>query len=426
MISASSSPLLDSPAAETAPIISRSQQDHTDDSSQQQQQGLLNSGYHDEICHHLYHNGYIRGLYADLIVHLQTNAGSPSLDGTGGVVLFKLHRIMAIRSPYFAHLLAEMEEANASNSGSEFQPVVTLTIPAHDPNLTPEGFSIALSGLYASYPQALLTDPSSSASNNQQRSTLLRSVLCAATLLQLHQLAALATAQIKQDISRATVLEYCHFVSQPDFQLNYGHHTAMELREAVLIYLTKGVVQDVCDQHGIAAVWSDRDGAAYRDLVATFAKLPFEWLKKVVESRAFKVPGEMDRFQFAKEIVATRQRARTSSSPNSPPASMATLLLAGEENVLLAFGSKDRTGVTIVRKAPRHHHHHNHHHHNSNLYHFNHSGASQNGSTPPSPPNSSTQQLLHNIAPHPMSGHNSARGMAGGYPGERRVWKASH
>ncbi|KAI8592194.1 hypothetical protein BDZ88DRAFT_408611 [Geranomyces variabilis] len=479
MISTSSSPAAGSPGTEAAPNVpspahKQHNHNHTHQHHQQQQQqqlddpsqahhslsqpppGLLNTGYHDEICSHLYNNGFIRGLYADLIVHLQTaGTGSPGLDGSSGVVIFKLHKIIAIRSPYFAHLLAEMED-NAANGGPDMQGIINLTIPAHDPNLTPEGFSIALASLYASYSQSLLVDQSTA--GTPQRSALLRSVLCAATLLHLAPLAALATAQIKADVSRDTVLDYCLYVSDPAFAHAYGQHTSMELREAVLVYLTKGVVHDVCHQHGVANVWADREAEPYKDLVATFSKLPFEWLKKVVESRGFKVPSDLDRYQFAKEVVAIRQRARTAAAPNAQPQTTASMLLAGEENVLLAFGTTDRTGVTIVRKAVRHHHHH-HHNHNNHLQHHPgqhahhhqhsqqqhqsshhanvlsngqyHNGPYPNGSSPPSPPNpaaSSASQGLHGMPP-PVSAsqqHVNGRGMVGVYPGERRVWKAGH
>ncbi|KNC99053.1 uncharacterized protein SPPG_06004 [Spizellomyces punctatus DAOM BR117] len=290
--------------------------------------------YHDIICSHLYHNGYLQGLYADLIIRLQNvhpavngvSGGSP-LDG----ILFKLHRIIAIRSPYLSSLLQDME------ANGEYQPIVSLTLPTHDPNLTADGLSIAFGHLYASYPHSLLASTDGAPG---QRSALLRSVLCAANLLQLGDLANIAADQIKADITRGTVMDYCHFISQPEYGGSYGNF-AQEIREAVLNYLYKGVVRDVAEQFG--PIWGNREGEAYRELVRTFAELPFEWLKKVVESKSFEVPGDMERFAFAKEIISLRQRNKAPSST----------LLAGEENVLLAFGSKERTGVTIVRKAVR-------------------------------------------------------------------------
>lgn len=172
---------------------------------------------------------------------------------------------------------------------TRYQPIVSLTIPAHDPNLTPDGLSIAFGHLYASYPHSLLASTDGAPGH---RSALLRSVLCAANLLQLSDLASLATEQIKADISRTTVLEYCLYVSQSEFGGSYGSFS-QEIREAVLNYLTKGVVKDAAEQFG--PIWGNREGEAYKELVRTFAELPFEWLKKVVESKSFEVPGEMER-----------------------------------------------------------------------------------------------------------------------------------
>jgi predicted metalloprotease with PDZ domain len=61
---------------------------------------------HDVICSHLYQNGYLKGLYADLIVRMQFQGKSKSsIDG----IMFKLHRIIAIRSPFLQKLLSDQE-----------------------------------------------------------------------------------------------------------------------------------------------------------------------------------------------------------------------------------------------------------------------------------------------------------------------------
>ncbi|KAJ3007789.1 hypothetical protein HKX48_008931, partial [Thoreauomyces humboldtii] len=371
---------------------------------EQETEQPISTGYHDLICQHLYHNGYMSGLYADLVVCLQPAYSNPngSPDSPHDAVLFNLHRIIVIRSPYFAGVLAEME------ANGDYQPRPTITIAASDPSLTPEGFSIALSSLYASYPYDLLTDTTSTSPS--QRSARLRSVLAAATMLQLGDLASLAAAQIKTDVSRATVLEYCQFVSQPAFAHAYSHHS-MEIREAVLFYLTKGVVRDVCDHFGM--IWGNRDGEGYKELVATFAELPFEWLKKVVESKAFEVPSDMERFNFAKEIVRYRQ-------PHGKTPSTSSLLLAGDENVLLAFGSKDRSGVTIVRRAVRQHASHHHLAYNGNA------GSSNGGSPNGLVPNIQQSARQQGQQQYPADQQPQQPRGVSAYPGERRIWKAGN
>ncbi|GAA5968731.1 hypothetical protein JCM3765_000850 [Sporobolomyces pararoseus] len=55
------------------------------------------------------------------------------------------------------------------------------------------------------------------------------------------------------------------------------------------------------------------------DLVQVFKFLPFEWFKNVLESQDFKVPSEMDRFNFAKKCVKIRKQYFYSQQQQSPP-----------------------------------------------------------------------------------------------------------
>ncbi|KAJ3291880.1 hypothetical protein HK104_005736 [Borealophlyctis nickersoniae] len=306
-------------------------------------------------------------MYADMIIRLHAINGSTGLPSTNAVAMdgigFKLHRIIAVRSPYLASLLNEAEV-----NGDHYQPhPVTITVPTNDPNLSPDGISMALGHLYASFAQTMLAQHSMQ--SPVARSAFLRSCLAAANLFHLQDLAAMVTDYIKGDISRATVLEYCRFVSQQEWGGSYG--TSQQIRECVLEYLHKGIVRELAE---LAPVWGNKDGETYRELVKTFADLPFDWLKRVVESRSFEVPSDMERFTFAKEIVQLRARNKHSGST----------AMAGEENVLLAFGANKSggSGVTIVRKAAKGVHH---------------SG---------------------------VNGMGGGMGRQGGYPPQRTVWKA--
>ncbi|RKO82848.1 hypothetical protein BDK51DRAFT_11308, partial [Blyttiomyces helicus] len=297
--------------------------------------------HHDMVCAHLYHNGFIQGLYSDLVVRLQPVPPAPAIGTPEGFANFTIHRIIAIRSPYLHARLREME------TNGEFyhhSGMPTITILSNDPNMTAPGLTIAIGHLYGSYSHTHLLNPDPSLSPAQWTAHL-RSVLAASHLLQLPDLASFATGQLKTALSRATVLDCCLFVSQPEWGGSYAAWSR-ELREAVFVFLSKGIVREIQEAvGGGGTVWGSRDGEGYRELVAAFAQLPFEWLKKVVESRAFEVPSDMERFTFAKEVIALR------SSKKKPTAT----LLAGEENVLLSFGGAGGktggSGVTIVRKA---------------------------------------------------------------------------
>ena len=115
--------------------------------------------------------------------------------------------------------------------------------------------------------------------------------------MHLRDLAATATNLIKNDISRTTVSGYCDFIATAE----YGLHSA-EIRDAIFAYLAKGSIRESFDCTNTPVnvkddvVWPLKDTDAYKVLVRTFADLPFEWLKRVVESKEFDVPGDMDRY----------------------------------------------------------------------------------------------------------------------------------
>ncbi|KAJ1530009.1 hypothetical protein HK096_009014 [Nowakowskiella sp. JEL0078] len=292
--------------------------------------------YHDMICTHIYNAGFAQGIYSDLVLRIQpTSSNSQIPEGTA----FKLHRIIVMRSPYLASLLSDAEMRG--DGSFRYGMPLDITIPMNDPNMTPEGILVALGHLYASFSHASLTSGTSPTPGH--RSILLRSVLAAANLFHLADLAQHATDLMKSDISRSTVIEYCQFANQPEWGGNYGTWS-QDIRDYVFSYLCRGVVKEISEK--IAPVWSNREGEAYKELVMLFSNLPFEWLKKVVESKAFEVPTDVERYHVAKEIIQVRAAAR---GPQSS-------LVAGEENVLISFGAHKTgaSGVTILRKAPKH------------------------------------------------------------------------
>ncbi|KAJ3138199.1 hypothetical protein HK100_012880 [Physocladia obscura] len=389
---------------------------------------VLASG-HDMLAGHLYHVGFVGGHHSDMILRVQLNgsaatanttsahATNPNTAGavTGGEgsvppsaaaaavdvsvpvsvsaadgapsaapattagaapptppveAVFKLHKLLAVRSPVLAAMLHDAELRNAASSSEGFvsSPILEISLVAADPSITHEGLSIALGSLYADYSRAILAA-------NHLDPRLLKSVLSAAIFLLLPDLAATAADLIKRDISRASLKEYCAFVSNSQ-QQQHHHHLSdssptssiansaspvgsgapsgsplttswiLEIRDAIFVFLCKGLAREISEKTLTPQIWGNKSGDAYRDLVAAFSELPFEWLKKVIESTAFDVPNDMERFSFAKEVVARRARKHRESSGKDG-------LVAGEENVLMSFGSgrPGASGVTIVRKA---------------------------------------------------------------------------
>ncbi|GAA5881283.1 hypothetical protein JCM3774_000952 [Rhodotorula dairenensis] len=96
---------------------------------------------------------------------------------------------------------------------------------------------------------------------------------------------------------------------------------------------------------------------AQGQLVEVLKPLPFEFFKRVIEDPKFEVPSDMDRFNFAKKVVAARKQHHLSTATSSPPA---TPRAAGggpadfEEAVVMQFGSgaggPGSCAVNVLRK----------------------------------------------------------------------------
>ena len=55
----------------------------------------------------------------------------------------------------------------------------------------------------------------------------------------------------------------------------------------------QGIVGKISEQYGL--IWSVYDGKGFQALCSVFARLPFDWIKSIVESPSFIVPSDMER-----------------------------------------------------------------------------------------------------------------------------------
>ncbi|KAI9345191.1 hypothetical protein BDR26DRAFT_152802 [Obelidium mucronatum] len=325
--------------------------DATTQPQPQQHQAMLMTP-HDVVASHLYHVGFVQGLHSDVLVRIAFAAPPPPPDAAAAAAaaaedaapetVFKLHKLLAVRSPFLGALIADAEMRSEG-----YGHPVELVLPIADPNINHEGLSIAFGSLYADYAHQILTQSiQQQGTTQEQRSRLLKGVLSASCLLHLPNLASLAADLIKADINRTTLADYCSFVSQhtesiaKDATVGANGSTAvapsaspsstwvLEIRDAIFAFLCKGIVREICERRA-SLIWGNKGSDAYKELVQAFSDLPFEWLKKVVEGKDFEVPNDMERFAFAKEVVAVRAKKQRSTKSN---------LVTGEENVLLAFG----------------------------------------------------------------------------------------
>lgn len=306
------------------------------------------NGYHrasfqaqtDAIVNHLYHTGFQNGNYADTVLHVFQHT-------------YGLHAIILSRSPFLAHLMS-----TAPTTGGQRVVYVPLD---HEPEVTQEGFAIALGYLY------------SPVSLNLIRPENARGVLAAGCLLGgMHELCEHAYEACRQSITQTSVHEWLEFVESVSYtspqngsgspQVNVQSITsttsvfgpyAQRLRDDVLEYLVvtlpaalnilqrgpaNGTVSPSPEPHSP----SSQHGSGRDTLLDIFSRVPFDLFKAAVESPAFQIGSDQARFKFAKDAIEVRKKAGISRGTGA------------EETVVLAFGGGNGTvggsAVHITRK----------------------------------------------------------------------------
>ncbi|KAK9680072.1 hypothetical protein K7432_016055 [Basidiobolus ranarum] len=150
----------------------------------------------------------------------------------------------------------------------------------------------------------------------------------------MEDLCTIATDIIKNNISQETILPYTQFVDQTN-KVRYGTYSA-DIQESCFDYLTGTLPKQT-------AAFTSGDSENYLVLIGIYVELPFDWLKRAVESQDLHIPSDMDRYNFAKEVVSRREKKRAAGKKR----------MDGEESVVLAFGAKASGRVTLVRKPPK-------------------------------------------------------------------------
>jgi len=281
-----------------------------------QPQQTFQSSHNEEIVSHLYHAGFQTGNYADTILHVHQN-------------VYRLHAIILSRSPYLAHLMSTSPQATG-------QRIIYVHLD-HEPEVTQEGFAIALGYLY------------STISLNLIRSDNSRAVLAAGCLLGgMDELCRYAYGVCRQSMSVETIGSWLEFVDTMPPQTDgtvapelpsasiFGQY-AQTLRDDVFHFLvvTLPEVLEVQRPHQ-----DPSSGPSGRDvLLRIYSQVPFEMFKSAVESPTFIIGSDQARFKFAKDAIELRKRGIARG-------------VGAEETVVLAFGQSNfgSSAVHVTRK----------------------------------------------------------------------------
>ncbi|KXN82572.1 BTB/POZ domain-containing protein 2 [Leucoagaricus sp. SymC.cos] len=280
------------------------------------------NSHNEEIVNHLYHSGFQTGNYADTILHVHQN-------------VYRLHAIMLSRSPYLAHLMSTSPQTSG-------QRVIYVNLE-QEPEVTQEGFAIALGYLYSSVSMSMIQ-----ASNA-------RAVLAAGCLLGgMEDLCAFAYDVCRRSLSVETIDQWLLFVNSipssgdgsgtPDLPQSsvFGLY-AQKLRDDVFQFLV--TLPDILENTPPQDASSGSVASNARDvLLQVYSRVPFELFKSAVESPMFRIGSDQARFKFAKDAIDLRKRGISRGS-------------GAEETVVLAFGGGNFGGSAVhvtrkLRKRP--------------------------------------------------------------------------
>ncbi|KAJ7694219.1 hypothetical protein B0H17DRAFT_1199466 [Mycena rosella] len=260
--------------------------------------GFVLDRHNAEIVNHLYHAGFQTGNYADTVLHVHQTHG----------VTYRLHAIILSRSPFLAHLMSTSPQGNG-------QRIIYVHLE-RDPEVTQEGFAIALGYMYSSASLGLIHEKNC------------RAVLASAHLLGgMDDLVSYSYDACRRSISVDNIGEWLQFIdtipspsdgtSSPDLtQTSIFGPYGPRLRDDVLDFLIVTLPQSLDIQPDPS---SPKSGVNGRDiLLQIFSRVPFDLFKTAIESRGFEIglsplllyntrPDQI-RFKFAKDAIELRKR----------------------------------------------------------------------------------------------------------------------
>jgi len=273
--------------------------------------------HNEEIVNHLYHAGFQTGNYADTVLHVHQNS-------------YRLHAIILSRSPFLAHLMS-----TSPQSGGQRAIYVHLE---QEPEVTQEGFAIALGYLYSSVSLSLIRPENA------------RAVLAAGCLLGgMDELCGYSYEACRQSITVDTIGGWVEFIDAtsdgsvgpnvPSTSV-FGQY-AQRLRDEVFNFLVVTLPSSL-EIHQPSSPTpvdspSSHSASGRGLLLQIYSRIPFEMFKAAVESPIFQIGSDQARFKFAKEAIDIRKRGVARA-------------MGAEETVVLAFGNVGGSAVHITRK----------------------------------------------------------------------------
>ncbi|EPB81601.1 hypothetical protein HMPREF1544_11669 [Mucor circinelloides 1006PhL] len=211
------------------------------------------------LCRHILTRGLIDGIGSDIQVFV------PSWNK-----IYQLHRLVLDQNPYFKLLLQGGFREAESNK-------ITLHFDKDNPFITMESFQFVLEYLYGKIDEPLITQSN------------VRQILATSSYFQL-DVCGICVDFILKNLNHQNVVDYLLFTNE---------------------LMVQGSDR-ICD-----AVFTFLCREAYHMDRSILASLPLDWLQKVIESDAFWVPSEYERYQFIQQIIRARYNIYSNSKSTS-------------------------------------------------------------------------------------------------------------
>ncbi|KAJ3779409.1 hypothetical protein FB446DRAFT_630355, partial [Lentinula raphanica] len=275
--------------------------------------------HNQKVIDYLYNYGFQRGEYADTVLHVHQN-------------IYRLHAIILSRSPFLVQLLSTSPQGQVGVLRTIYVPV------EREPEVTQEGFAIALGYLYSSFSLRLIQPENA------------RAVLAAGCMLGgMDELCEYAYSICKSSISVDTIGPWLEFVDAipppssgaetPGPELSsiriFGPYV-QKLRDDVFHFLVV-TLPNILELHATSETTPTTPGNGREILLQVFSRVPFDMFKAAIESPNFQIGSDQARFKFAKEAIEARKHG---------------IARGLEETVVLAFGGGNfgTSAVHVTRK----------------------------------------------------------------------------
>lgn len=286
-----------------------------------------------EFGEHIF-RAFESGLFSDVDVVV-------NFSSTDVLIRIPMHRLVLSQYSQFSEKLNDHPEEplvfSAVDTGLNLETLKLALGFFYYPKLAMDRFCSALQAARTSESRELVETSASELVKLSPGISFLLSVYSAAKMFDVHELVEKSAALVETELfSLKNVVALAHLVELGSFDDWKSMYSPLSdpWADQLNHFLRVGLCED------------RKSSLETAEFSFVLSHLPFNVLKKVLESPNLPLRSQKDRFSFAKRIVARRSGFRTSKCPTL------RAIAPFEEHVLLAFTTSEK-GVSVVRRVPK-------------------------------------------------------------------------